>query len=69
MHQAEHLSLKSIRGSLFASEEIRFESRNRAERYGWVERVLVQHEYRNLGKTVRGPLRRYIEKMAGLSRA
>ena len=69
MHQAEHLSLESIRGFLLASEEIHFESRSRAERYAWVERVLVQHEYATLGKAERGLVHRYIERMTGLSRA
>ena len=69
MHEAEHLSLESIRGFLQASEEIRFESRSRAERYGWIEQLLVQHEYATQGKAARGLLRRYIEKMTGLSRA
>jgi len=69
MHQAEHLSLESIRGFLLASEEIRFESQSRRERYAWVEQLLTQHQYPTLGKAARGLLRRYIEKMAGLSRA
>jgi transposase InsO family protein len=69
MHQAEHLSLESIRGFLLASEEIRFESQSRQQRYAWMEQLLVQHEYPTLGKAGRGLVRRYIEKMTGLSRA
>jgi len=34
-----------------------------------VERVLVQQEYAQQGKAARGLLRRYVEKMTGLSRA
>lgn len=45
MHRAEQLSLESIRGFLLASDEIRFESQSRRERYAWVEQLLVQHEY------------------------
>ena len=52
-----------------ASEEIHFEGANRGQVYGWVERVLVQQEYAQQGKAARGLLRRYIEKMTGLSRA
>lgn len=52
-----------------ASEEIHFEGANRGQVYGWVERVLVQQEYARQGKATRGLLRRYIEKMTGLSRA
>ncbi len=69
MHQAEKLSLEGIRRFVEASEEIQFEGANRGQVYGWVERVLVEHEYAQQGKVGRGLLRRYIEKMTGLSRA
>ena len=69
MHQAENLNLEGIRRFVAASEEIRFESRSRGGRYAWVEGVLVQQEYARQGKAGRGLLRRYIEKMTGLSRA
>ena len=69
MHQAENLHLEGIRRFVAASEEIRFEGANRGQVYGWVERVLVEHEYAQQGKAARGLLRRYIEKMTGLSRA
>ena len=69
MHQAEKLNLEGIRRFIEASEEIRFAGANRGQVYGWVERVLVRHEYAQQGKAARGLLRRYIEKMTGLSRA
>ena len=69
MHEAEKLSLESIVRFIAASEELRFESENRLQVYGWVERVLVQQEYSQQGKAARGLLRRYVEKMTGLSRA
>ncbi len=37
-----------------ASEEIRFESKNREQVYGWLERVLVEQEYARQGKAARG---------------
>jgi len=52
-----------------ASEELRFESLNRQQVYGWVEQVLVQQEYSRQGKAARGLVRRYIEKMTGMSRS
>ena len=52
-----------------ASEEIRFESQSRQQVYGWLERVLVEQEYALRGKAARGLVRRYVEKMTGLSRA
>jgi transposase InsO family protein len=69
VHQAEKLSLEGMRRFVAASEEIRFESKNRQQRCSWVERVLVQQEYARQGKAGRGLLRRYVEKMTGLSRA
>jgi hypothetical protein len=69
MDDAEKLSLEGICRFVEASEEIRFEAADRQQLYGWVERVLVGQGYAQQGKTARGLLRRYIEKMTGLSRA
>ena len=69
MHEAEKLSLEAIGRFVEASEEIRFESADRSQVYGWVERLLVGQEYVAQGKAARGLVRRYIEKMTGLSRA
>ena len=69
MHEAEKLSLDQIEAFLNASEEIRFEGENRQQVYGWVEQVLRQQHYRQQGRQARGLLRRYLEKMTGLSRA
>jgi hypothetical protein len=66
---SREVHLEGIRRFVEASEEIRFESENRAQLYGWVEGVLVQQEYVRQGKAGRGLLRRYVEKMTGLSRA
>jgi transposase InsO family protein len=69
VHEAEKLSLEAMCRFVEASEEIRFESKSRQQVYGWVERVLIQQEYAQRGKAVRGQVRRYIEKMTGMSRA
>jgi transposase InsO family protein len=69
VHEAEKLSLEAMGRFVEASEEIRFESADRSQVYGWVERLLVGQEYGAQGKVARGLVRRYIEKMTGLSRA
>jgi len=69
VHQAEKLSLEGIRRFVAASEEIQFESGGRQQVYAWVEGLLVGQQYAQQGKAARGLLRRYIEKMTGLSRA
>jgi hypothetical protein len=69
MDEREKLSLEAIDRFVAAREEIRFESENRQQLYGWVERVLVQQQYAQQGKAAQGLARRYIAKMTGLSRA
>jgi transposase InsO family protein len=69
VHEAEKLSLDQIEAFLNASEEIRFEGENREQIYGWVEQVLRQQQYPKQSRKARGLLRRYLEKMTGLSRA
>jgi transposase InsO family protein len=61
--------LEGIGRFVAASEEIRFESADREQVYGWVEGLLIGQRYGQQGKAGRGLLRRYIEKMTGLSRA
>ena len=69
MYEAEQLNLDQIQAFLRASEGIRFEGKTREQIYGWTEKVLVHHQYQQQGRRVRGLLRRYVEKMTGLSRA
>ena len=69
MDDAEKLSLEAIGQFVSASEDIRFEAQDRQQLYNWVERVLVGQQYPLLSKAARGLVRRYIEKMSGLSRA
>ena len=49
------------------SEGVEFTGQNRAELYGWAERILVGQEYANLGKGARGTVRAYLSKMTGRS--
>ena len=67
MHASEKLSLEQIRQLVAASEGLRFESENRRQMYAWVESVLIEHQFKQQGRVARGLLRRYIEKMTGLS--
>jgi hypothetical protein len=54
---------------LAASEELGFEGRKREEVYRWVDQTLRQQGYQGLKRSGRGSVRRYVEKMTGLSRA
>jgi transposase InsO family protein len=61
-------SLEQIQGFLDASQEVRFEGKERKEVYEWVTRTLRAQDWRKQGKKVRGLLRRYVEKITGRSR-
>jgi hypothetical protein len=69
MEEARPMSLEEIQAFLEASEEIRFEGRNRKEVYCWVKQTLSRQQYQNQGKAQKGLLRSYLAKMTGLSRA
>jgi transposase InsO family protein len=69
VQEAERLSLEEIRRLLEASEGIRFAGVKRAQVYSWIELVLCEQEYARQGKASRGLLRRYVEKITGMSRA
>ena len=69
VHATENLSLEGIAAFLQASEEIHFLGENRQQVYAWIEQVLRQQQYVRQGRKARGLLRRYLQKMTGLSRA
>src|SRR5262249_11769818 len=69
MEVGQRLSLEEIRALLEASDGVGFKGRNREEVYGWVHKTLRQQRYQELKRRARGLVRRYVEKMAGLSRA
>ncbi len=69
MKDSEKLSLEQIRVFLEASDEVRFQARDRQELYAWVDRTLRQQDYGRLPRPAKGVMRRYIAKMTGLSRA
>jgi transposase InsO family protein len=69
MDDSKWLSLEQIRAFLAGAEPVEFQAQGRQQIYSWVERVLVRHEYAQKGKVEKGLLRRYVEKMTGLSRA
>ena len=69
MHEAEKLNLEQIEAFLKASAGIRFEGETPKQVYSWIEQVLCQQRYHQQSRPARGLVRRYLEKMTGLSRA
>lgn len=67
--QTQPLSLEQIRTFLGATDEIGFKGRHRQEVYGWVNQMLREIKFEELKRSGRGLVRRYVEKMTGLSRA
>ncbi|MGD1025899.1 MAG: hypothetical protein ABR880_24215, partial [Candidatus Sulfotelmatobacter sp.] len=63
------MSLDEIRVFLRASEAVHFEGEKKEEVYAWVSACLGEQNWDELGRTARGLVRRYMEKMTGLSRA
>jgi hypothetical protein len=69
MQAGEGLSLEQIRVFLNASDEVEFKARDRGDVYAWLSQTLRQQRYRELKRRSRGLVRRYLEKLTGLSRA
>ncbi len=63
------MSREQVRAFLEASEGVRFAAEERDEIYSWIGRTLQANCYGQQKRAQRGLLRRYIEKLAGLSRA
>lgn len=69
MDDSKWLNLDQIRVFLAGAEPVEFAGQGRRGIYQWVERMLMRHDYGRQGKADKGLLRRYAEKMTGLSRA
>jgi hypothetical protein len=69
MDDSKRLSREEIRVFLAGAGPVEFNGHGRREVYDWVERTLVGYEYAVQGKEDKGLVRRYLEKMTGLSRA
>lgn len=67
MQTKEPMSLEEIRAFLTASDELGFKGRKREEVYDWVDETLRQQGYQGLKRSGRGLVRRYVEKMTGLT--
>jgi hypothetical protein len=69
MQERENPSLDQMRAFLEGNQEVRVQGEGRKEIYAWVDRLLKQRDYARLRRADKGVLRRYSEKMKGLSRA
>ena len=65
MEDFNKMSLEQIRAFMEGSQEIKFQALNRAELYGWVERVLWHHGYGSQPRQAKGLLRRFVRRGNG----
>lgn len=69
MDNAEGLTEHQIQEFLRGSQAIEFSGQSRADRYAFIQQVLVAQEYGSKPKKQRGAVRAYLSKVTGLSLA
>ena len=69
MQAGEKMSLEQIQAFLDGSDQFLFKGGSREGIYDWVNETLRQQGFENLKRSGRGIVRRYLEKLTGLSRA
>jgi hypothetical protein len=67
MTDSRTLSMEELRAFLSSSEAFSFTRYFRAETYAWIERTLRTYNYLTRPKVEKGFLRRYMQKITGLS--
>ena len=68
MNEGRLETIEEVRQFLEWSERYEFRGLTVAEKYDWMEGVLVRFKYHRLKRAEKGVLRRYIEKATGYSR-
>ena len=62
-------TLEEVRSFVEGTAGVEFKVEGKDARYAWTEDTLKRFHYRELGKAERGVMRRFIERVSGLSRA
>ena len=69
MNDRDIHTLEQVQRFVEGTEALQLQLQGKDERYVWTEQTLQRFGYRRLSKSERGWIRRYIERMCGLSRA
>ena len=69
MKNSISLSLAEIKEFLGSSSVLKFKSKSRNERNEWIEKVLIHHKYLKCFKPEKTLLRKYIQKITGISKS
>ena len=68
MNDKKIRTLDDVRAFLAGSVEMEFSITDKAERYWWIEQTLRRFKYRTLGRTERGVVLGYLQRVSGYSR-
>lgn len=70
MNEAQVRTVEQVRQVLAGTQELQFRAaQDDAGRYGWMEAVLRRLGYRQLGRTDKGAVLAYLQRLSGYSRA
>lgn len=69
MNDSPQQTIEELEAFLNSSGSVTFIGQGRDEIYRWVEQTIVKFDYHGLGKTDKGTVKAYLEKMTGYSRA
>jgi hypothetical protein len=61
------MSIDELKAFLVSSDVFTFKGNSREERYAWIERTLRSYNYRSRARSEKGVLRRYMQKITGIS--
>ena len=63
------MSIDELKAFLASSDVFTFKGNSREEIYAWIERTLRSYKYRSRPRLEKGVLRRYMQKITGISRS
>jgi len=69
MNDSPLKTIKELKGFLKSSTLLSFKGQKRTEIYEWVEDTIIKFDYHILGKKDKSVIKKYLEKITGLSRA
>jgi transposase InsO family protein len=70
MNEAQVCTVEQVRQVLEGTQALQFSAAQDDEgRYGWIDAVLRRLDYRRLGRSDRGPVLAYLQRLSGYSRA
>jgi len=69
MNDSPLKTIKELKGFLKSSTLLSFKGQKRDEIYEWVEDTIIKFDYHILGKKDKSVIKKYLEKITGLSRA